>query len=126
MGDVYMVNGEILHGFVNHAKDQEFDNTGTGLSSTNAEDAIKEVNSNLIKVSGETALGTRTVNGLYDEVFNCPSDKHCVGIAGSKYSREHEIINTGVFVDVDNQKIHFQGYATASKTSSFSVWLLYI
>ena len=47
MGDVYMVNGKILSGLPNHAKDIEFDNTGTTLSSTNAEDAIKEVNSNL-------------------------------------------------------------------------------
>lgn len=47
MGDVYMLNGKILSGLPNHAKDIEFDNTGTTLSSTNTEDAIKEVNSNL-------------------------------------------------------------------------------
>lgn len=50
MGDVYMVNGKILSGLPNHAKDIEFDNTGTTLSSTNTEDAIKEVNSNLSHV----------------------------------------------------------------------------
>lgn len=47
MGDVYMVNGKILSGLPNHAKDIIFDNTGSPLSSTNTEDAIKEVNSNL-------------------------------------------------------------------------------
>lgn len=47
MGDVYMVNGKILSGLPNHAKDIEFDNDGTTLNSTNTEDAIKEVNSNL-------------------------------------------------------------------------------
>ena len=47
MGDVYMVNGKILSGLPNHAKDIIFDNTGSPLVSTNTEDAIKEVNSNL-------------------------------------------------------------------------------
>ena len=47
MGDVYMLNGKILSGLPNHAKDIEFDNTGSPLISTNTEDAIKEVNSNL-------------------------------------------------------------------------------
>lgn len=47
MGDVYMLNGKILSGLPNHAKDIVFDNTGSPLNSTNTEDAIKEVNSNL-------------------------------------------------------------------------------
>ena len=56
MGDVYMVNGKILSGLPNHAKDIIFDNDGTPLSSTNTEDAIKEVDSNLSQVGDCTLL----------------------------------------------------------------------
>lgn len=40
-------HGKNFRGFLNKAKEVIFDNTGTTLQSTNAEDAIKEVNSNL-------------------------------------------------------------------------------
>lgn len=40
-------HGKNFRGFINKAKEMIFDNTGTDLVSTNAEDAIKEVNSNL-------------------------------------------------------------------------------
>lgn len=40
-------HGKNFRGFLHHALQVLFDNTGTTLSSTNVEDAIKEVNSNL-------------------------------------------------------------------------------
>lgn len=40
-------HGKNFRGIINKAKQMIFDNTGTDLISTNAEDAIKEVNSNL-------------------------------------------------------------------------------
>lgn len=40
-------HGKNFKGFMNYAKGILFDNTGTNLVSTNAEDAIKEVNSNM-------------------------------------------------------------------------------
>lgn len=40
-------HGKNFRGFLNKAKEVLFNNTGTTLTSTNVEDAIKEVNSNL-------------------------------------------------------------------------------
>ena len=55
-------HGKNFRGIINKAKQMIFDNTGTDLISTNAEDAIKEVNSNLTgKISG---IGTPTTVSL--------------------------------------------------------------
>lgn len=92
MGDVYMLNGKILSGLPNHAKNIIFDNTDTTLSSTNTENAIKEVNSNLTKYNQGarvSLVGTTSVNP-----YIAPSDGYiCVINSGS---------NTG-FVAIDEE-----------------------
>lgn len=51
-------HGKNFRGIINKAKQMIFDNTGTDLISTNAEDAIKEVNSNLSPTSVSVTYGT--------------------------------------------------------------------
>ena len=122
MGDVYMVNGKILSGLPNHAKDIEFDNTGTTLNSTNTEDAIKEVNSNLSQIKGLTlcwenpsptsSFSSQTVSFdksktfknflvVYDNfsIFNCVNGiqnhlRQSFGASTGKMSRTDRIVTT--------------------------------
>lgn len=102
MGDVYMVNGKILSGLPNNAKDIKFDNTGTTLNSTNTEDAIKEVNSNLAGQYVEVlADGSKTYKQLFDELWalidKTKITRHSVLMAiGSTTTRLFETSSYGI------------------------------
>lgn len=71
-------HGKNFRGIINKAKEMIFNNTGTNLVSTNVEDAIKEVNSNLYAHSNTTA--TEITNNL---PYTCPSDGYLILVAGN-------------------------------------------
>lgn len=64
-------HGKNFRGILQYAKQMIFDNTGTDLISTNAEDAIKEVNSKLVKVVNGTSFSDliTAINNLTDSQY---------------------------------------------------------
>ena len=68
-------HGKNFRGIINKAKQMIFDNTGTDLISTNAEDAIKEVNSKLSIHDYTTLSDVVSTTGITD--LATPSIRYC-------------------------------------------------
>lgn len=81
-------HGKNFRGIINKAKEMIFDNTGTDLISTNAEDAIKEVNSNLSKHTLGTIVNITSYNP--SNPYICPSDGYIRvtsgGVGGEQFA----------------------------------------
>ena len=67
------------------ASQVKFDNTGTGMSATNTQDAIEEVNSNLVKIKHTTETVTTNANAVAALALSKPII-HITPIIGGHYA----------------------------------------
>lgn len=111
-------HGKNFRGILTKAKEMIFDNTGTNLVSTNAEDAIKEVNSNMYS-KNLTVDNVCYVRGNVTPTTTSGSVTGIFGGAIDDIQLQTDVVN---IVDVTVEKSgthHMHGYIYGSKAYGF-------
>lgn len=119
-------HGKNFRGFLNKAKEVLFNNTGTTLTSTNVEDAIKEVNSNLTKAYLVTTSAVNLsvgVNNLTIDVSR--TNRTPIGVVGLFCGTTSKIYILGWSLSTDTNKAYLRIYSDSALTLDIALSVLY-